>query len=307
MNLVPRSEWGARNPRERLGLNTAGLRGMAVHYSGGLAERKEDHAACDDVVRSIQNFHMDGQGWVDIAYSFLPCMHGYVYEGRGWGTRTAANGTNAGNAQYHAVCFLGGDKADRDDVTDAGRLALHSVIAEGKAKYPHAWEVRPHSDFRSTACPGNEIRDWLRAGMPVNEVGARPADMPTGLIVVNSPPVALMGSASGGYWIVCEDGGVFNFGGAGFFGSLGGVQLNAPIIDMASSPSGQGYILFSADGGVFTFGDAEFSGSLGGVTLNQPVVDAAITADGTGYWLLGRDGGIFAFDAPYGGRIEYRG
>lgn len=307
MNLVTRAEWGARPAAGRTGLNTKQLRGMGVHYSAGLGERRDDHAFCDDVVRGIQNFHLDGQRWDDIAYSFLTCLHGYVYEGRGWGVRTAANGTNAANDQYHAVCFLGGDVANRDDVTDAGRLAIFSVIAEGKRRYPKAWEVRPHSDFKATSCPGNELREWMRAGTPINEAtGERPA-ADAGLIVVNAKPTALMGCASGGYWIACEDGGVFNFGGAGFFGSLGHIQLNAPIVDMASSPSGQGYILFSADGGVFTFGDAEFSGSLGAIALNQPIVDAAITHDGSGYWLLGADGGVFAMEAPYGGRIEYRG
>ena len=307
MEVISRQQWGAREARSSTPLGIDDLRGIAVHYSGAVAESKDDHEACDDVVRAIQAYHMDSQRWADIAYSWLTCLHGSVYEGRGWGKRTAANGTNPANDAYHAVCFLGGDKEGRDDVTDVGRRALKSVLDEAKARYPAAWEVRPHSDFRKTGCPGNELRDWLHAGTPTTPDGSRPADMPTDLVVVNSPPVAVMGSASGGYWIACEDGGVFNFGGADFFGSLGGTTLNAPVVDMASSPTGQGYILFGADGGVFTFGDAEFSGSLGGITLNQPIVDAAITADGGGYWMLGKDGGIFAHEAPYGGRIEYRG
>jgi hypothetical protein len=39
----------------------------------------------------------------------------------------------------------------------------------------------------------------------------------------------------GGYWLVASDGGIFNLGDAGFYGSLGGTHLNRPIIGMASA------------------------------------------------------------------------
>lgn len=309
MDLVTREQWGARAPRTVTPLDLDQLRGLAVHYSASNYDAADDHAACDDRVRGIQNFHMDGNGWADIAYSFLTCKHGTVFEGRGWGVRTAANGTNPANDHYHATCFLGADKEGRDDVLPAGRLALAAVIAEGRSRYPHAWEVRPHSDFKATACPGNELRAWLGAGMPVDADGNRPPDMPTDLIVVNAKPVDIEECPLGGYWIACEDGGVFNFSGAGFFGSLGGVQLNAPVVEMVGTGSGQGYRLFAADGGVFDFGDAIGKGSLGGTQLNAPIVAAAAPGDPTvGYWMLGGDGGVFAMGSvPFGGRVEYRG
>jgi hypothetical protein len=34
----------------------------------------------------------------------------------------------------------------------------------------------------------------------------------------------------GGYWLVARDGGVFNYGDAGFFGSMGGQPLAAPVV-----------------------------------------------------------------------------
>ena len=60
----------------------------------------------------------------------------------------------------------------------------------------------------------------------------------------------------GGYWLVAADGGVFAFGDAPFYGSMGGQRLNAPIVGMAATPDGHGYWLVAADGGVFNFGDA---------------------------------------------------
>lgn len=38
------------------------------------------------------------------------------------------------------------------------------------------------------------------------------------------------------------------------------IQSNAPIVGIASTPSGQGYWVIAADGGVFAFGDAQFHG-----------------------------------------------
>ncbi|MGH2706377.1 MAG: hypothetical protein ACRDJ4_15215, partial [Actinomycetota bacterium] len=58
----------------------------------------------------------------------------------------------------------------------------------------------------------------------------------------------------------------------GFLGSTGGLNLAAPIVGMAASPSGNGYWLVASDGGVFAFGDAEFLGSVGGQHLEAPVV-----------------------------------
>ena len=105
-----------------------------------------------------------------------------------------------------------------------------------------------------------------------------------------------------GYWIAASDGGVFTFGNASFFGSLGGQALNAPIVAVASTPDGRGYWLIASDGGVFTFGDATFYGSTGGMHLNAPIVAMAATPDGRGYWLVASDGGVFTFgDATFYG------
>lgn len=82
------------------------------------------------------------------------------------------------------------------------------------------------------------------------------------VITVNRPPVAILTHPTWrGYIQVTDDGGVFTFGPAvPFFGSTGGMKLNAPINGAAVSPSGQGYALMAADGGVFTFGDFVYEG-----------------------------------------------
>lgn len=100
-----------------------------------------------------------------------------------------------------------------------------------------------------------------------------------------------------GYWLVAGDGGVFSYGGAPFYGSTGGMVLNAPVVDMTPRPNGAGYWMVASDGGVFSFGDAPFFGSTGGIALNQPIASMVSTASGNGYWMVARDGGVFAFGA----------
>jgi hypothetical protein len=171
MKLVGRESWGAVPPRGRDPLPAQDARGVAVHYSGMDSDEQADHARCAGRVRSIQRYHMETQGWLDIAYSHLVCIHGYVFVGRGFGIRTAANGTTAANDGYFAICFLGNDTAGRADLTWPARRALGELIRAYQRRYPRALRVRPHSAFVPTECPGRELqgyidrRGWIPRGL----------------------------------------------------------------------------------------------------------------------------------------------
>ena len=110
------------------------------------------------------------------------------------------------------------------------------------------------------------------------------------------------GPNGNGFYLVGADGGVFTFGDANMFGSLGNLRLNAPIVGMAVTPDDGGYWLVASDGGVFTFGDAAFFGSFGGKHLNAPIVGMIASPSGQGYTLAASDGGVFTFgDAKFYG------
>jgi hypothetical protein len=104
------------------------------------------------------------------------------------------------------------------------------------------------------------------------------------------PPVA-----GSGYWMVASDGGIFSFGSAKFYGSMGGTALNKPIVGMVATPNGQGYWMVASDGGIFSFGSAKFYGSMGGKPLNQPIVGLLPSAGGGGNGEVASDGGLFSF------------
>ncbi len=108
-----------------------------------------------------------------------------------------------------------------------------------------------------------------------------------------------------GYYLYGAAGELAGFGNDEFLNYLGDlttVNLNQPIVGMATTPSDGGYWMVATDGGVFSFGDANFYGSTGAIHLNKPIVGMAATPDGKGYWMVASDGGIFSFgDANFYG------
>lgn len=97
-----------------------------------------------------------------MAYNFLFCKHGYIFEGRGWNKKSGATGDD--NSHTVAICFLGDDTAGRDDVTFEGREALGEWLRVASKHYPGHQTVKGHRDYMSTACPGNELYTWIRTG-----------------------------------------------------------------------------------------------------------------------------------------------
>jgi hypothetical protein len=189
------------------------------------------------------------------------------------------------------------------------------AISDGTGAYYDA-QVASGSNFTSltvTICnpgSGNSL-SWLNGSTwePFSNVTTVGGCLVGTVNSTTSPTLAqLTGTVvavvqkSAGYTLVASDGGVFDYGGAGFFGSAGSIHLNKPIVGIATTPDGGGYWLVASDGGVFNYGDAGFYGSAGSLHLNKPIVGIAATPDGKGYWLVASDGGIFNYgDAGFFG------
>jgi N-acetylmuramoyl-L-alanine amidase len=157
--MVTRAEWGAREPRTSPVPITVPVNMTFIHHSAG--QRSSSPTECMQIVRDIQNFHMDVRGWNDIAYSFLVCEDGRVYEGRGWNIEGAH--TLGYNRIALGFCFVG-------DFTND--LPLPVAIATGKNLLqcgidqsfivPH-FELFGHRDGRvGTECPGDALYALIR-------------------------------------------------------------------------------------------------------------------------------------------------
>ncbi|HEV3363831.1 MAG TPA: hypothetical protein VG795_06765 [Acidimicrobiia bacterium] len=115
------------------------------------------------------------------------------------------------------------------------------------------------------------------------------------------PIVTAPVAANEGFWLLGRDGGVFSFGTAQFYGSIGHLGGLRQVVSMAADPDGNGYWFVGSDGGIYAY-RAPFWGSTGNIKLTRPIVGMAPTPSGKGYWLVASDGGIFAFgDAGFYG------
>ncbi|MDH3679392.1 MAG: peptidoglycan-binding domain-containing protein [Acidimicrobiia bacterium] len=147
LEIVSRSEWGARPPRSvvTIPLPTPEL---WLHHTAG----NEQGASG---VRAIQNFHMDTRGWSDIAYSFLiDRISLEVYEGRGAGVR--GGHTFGHNSVSHGLCVMG--NFETTTVSDAlvAKVAELVRFGHGRGWWP-AQLSGGHRDVRPTACPGANL------------------------------------------------------------------------------------------------------------------------------------------------------
>lgn len=130
------------------------MRGTVIHYA--VVPPRDDHGACAAQVEGIRRYHLS-TGYRDIAYGWLVCQHGGVFEGLGWGPN-AANGSNELNRDYHSICWLG------DQFTEPSAEAL-AAISGLLDSGPNARDiVRGHRDVHQTACPGDALHAWVAAG-----------------------------------------------------------------------------------------------------------------------------------------------
>lgn len=155
-------------------------------------------------------------------------------------------------------------------------LVLVDHGGSGITTHAHYPSGAPDPAWGGHPCPGT-----IRAGqLPI--VVATANILATGGSPVPALPALARPVCAGvnrpqndGYWIICQDGGIFAFGTAPAFGSNDPLPADklAPghlVIDASGTSSGAGLTLFASDGGVFTFGDATFSGSLASEVSPSP-------------------------------------
>jgi hypothetical protein len=128
---------------------------------------------------------------------------------------------------------------------------------------------------------------------------------------LNKPIVGIASSPDGGgLWLVASDGGVFAYGDAAFYGSMGRQLLNKPVVGIAADRLTGGYWLVASDGGVFGF-NAPYCFSLATLDFNALVIPwtgivGLVSAAPTGYWMVSPNGAIWSVAAcgtPYFGSM----
>jgi hypothetical protein len=105
-NIIPRAQWGARpfgtGPVPCPGgPEYAPVRFVVIHHTvSGNSYSASQSAA---MVRGIQSYHMDANGYCDIAYHFLIDKYGQIFEGRAGGIDQPVIGGHAGGFNTGSV------------------------------------------------------------------------------------------------------------------------------------------------------------------------------------------------------------
>ena len=176
IDLVSRQEWGARAPKGSYS-TLRSTRGVKVHYTGGRVDPAivDDHAKCVELVRRIQNDHMNGNGWMDIGYTMAVCPHRKVFMGRGPNRLPAANGPGLNSGHYAVLGLVGASGLTQppDDMLHGIVDAIEYLRAQGGA----GREIKGHRDGYATECPGEPLYAWVRRGAP-RPGGGEPAPTP---------------------------------------------------------------------------------------------------------------------------------
>ncbi|MFH8369668.1 peptidoglycan recognition protein [Streptomyces sp. NPDC018031] len=141
--IVERSAWHAdeRSVREKP-VHVAAVRAVFVHHT----HHSGDYDCRDvpDMLRSMQDAHIHGEGWDDLGYNFVVDRCGTIYEGRAGSADRAVlgahtQGFNTGSVGIAAVGSFG-------EGTRIPRPMLEAIAAVA------AWKLRPGAD------PGGRVR-----------------------------------------------------------------------------------------------------------------------------------------------------
>ncbi|MFJ2189196.1 N-acetylmuramoyl-L-alanine amidase [Kitasatospora sp. NPDC087861] len=193
VTIISRSEWGAEAPKKIDQLPfTPWLGGIVIHHEGAGNVSVDPHDKCAALVKKIQDdsMHYDTVGDVlvefgqkepeydDIPYNFLVCKHGGIFEGRGLGRRSAANGVEmpGANSNFYAVMGLIG--AD-DDVTPEMAAGIKALCGYLQNEKDAGFRIAGHRDVRlktHTDCPG-KLYPYVQRGdfiVPGSGTGAGP-------------------------------------------------------------------------------------------------------------------------------------
>ena len=107
-SIVPRLSWGAdESIRRGPPSYAADVRFAIVHHTAGRNDYTRAEAPA--IVKGIQLFHVQGNGWNDIGYNFLVDRFGTIYEGRFGGVDRNVIGAHAlgFNTESVGIALLG--------------------------------------------------------------------------------------------------------------------------------------------------------------------------------------------------------
>ncbi|MGI8905196.1 MAG: N-acetylmuramoyl-L-alanine amidase [Candidatus Sumerlaeaceae bacterium] len=157
--ICTRSCWGARSPSGTISQSSS-ITFAVIHHTAGNEFSTSGYSASKANVRAIQNFHMDTNGWSDIAYHFLVDKFGYIFEGRYSSISSKPIGAHTLGYNTNSIGFncMGYFHTPYNNVPTAAMLdSLSDVMAWKLPTSVGASSIYGHRQLTSTACPGDYL------------------------------------------------------------------------------------------------------------------------------------------------------
>ena len=136
---------------------------LTIHHAGSQAG-----VTGPGQIRGWQDWHMNGQGWPDLAYHIVVGVDGRIYEGRDPAFR-GDTGT-AYDTTGHLLVVLEGN-FEVEQPTAAQLASLKSVLAWASERYGVAPDtISGHGDHAATLCPGRHLEAIIHSGQLAADV-----------------------------------------------------------------------------------------------------------------------------------------
>jgi hypothetical protein len=165
--IKPRSAWGAAPYKGTPSSARGGVSRAIVHHTAGQNGYTRD--AVPGIIRGIQHWHQNGNGWSDIGYNIVIDRFGDVWEGREGGLDRAIIGAHAAghNTGTVGVSVLGNYVSVEPEWASIAALAKAIGWQAGIYGFDPTGSgaVIGHRDVGTTSCPGliqNRL-PWIRS------------------------------------------------------------------------------------------------------------------------------------------------
>jgi hypothetical protein len=179
VSIVTRAQWGAQFsiPGGRH-VAPASRRWFVVHWPGSAVGSDERQ-----IVRNIERSHRVGQGWQAApGYNFLVGRSGTIYEGCGRDVRGIHSPPR--NTDGWGVCVMISVGENPPQAALNATRALYNWLNGVSGR---TLSMAGHNTHFATACPGPNLSQWVRNGMPATG-GAGPAPPPPPGTPAGAPP-----------------------------------------------------------------------------------------------------------------------
>ncbi|KAL3267928.1 hypothetical protein HHI36_007067 [Cryptolaemus montrouzieri] len=157
--IISKSRWGARLPLE-VEYALIPIQYVVVHHT--VTPTCTTEAKCSELLKNIQNFHMDEMEFHDIGYNFMVGGDGNIYEGAGW-HKVGAH-TYGYNSKSLGLAFVGNFTENLPEVVqlEAAKKFLECGVQLGELD--EKYKLLGARQVSSTQSPGLklywELKHW---------------------------------------------------------------------------------------------------------------------------------------------------